>query len=439
MQNGGMNIHLKEVGYEASHCCRVFSSDSFCSFRNGRPPPEIDYQGKILISDVPLTGPGYFKYAITDEAGTTNFWAHDGTTVGEPTTFITNDCYNGVFNVILCGAPMQDIDPEICALDTALVLLVWFSADAVTFNEMQPAQDLLSSPYALNSRMVDGYHAADLVAAATNAFKETDRVFSSSAAAGVTTGDISNWNTAYEWGDHASAGYATGTPVYAETDSVWTTSSTNFYTKTEADGRFVDVAGDTMTGVLNIDSPLGLRISSASNEIVIGNAATAAENGVAMGSGASGSLTGTAVGASAQATDRGAAVGNGADGSMIGAAVGYQANGSDQGAAVGAFAQAQMYGVALGREAVASNSGVAIVYNAQGFSTNIAIGVASQARGVERIAIGHGVTNEVDNTARIRGALYMDGGMALYGRPTFGAGPFEQLVPLPPPSTMSCT
>ena len=38
---------------------------------------------------------------------------------------------------------------------------------------------------------------------------ETDPVFGGSAAAGITSPDITNWNTAYGWGDHASPGYLT--------------------------------------------------------------------------------------------------------------------------------------------------------------------------------------------------------------------------------------
>ncbi len=39
---------------------------------------------------------------------------------------------------------------------------------------------------------------------------ETDPVFSASAAAGVTTTQINNWNTAYSWGNHAGQGYLVG-------------------------------------------------------------------------------------------------------------------------------------------------------------------------------------------------------------------------------------
>lgn len=41
-------------------------------------------------------------------------------------------------------------------------------------------------------------------------YTETDPVYSASTAAGITSGDIAEWDTAYGWGDHASAGYLTG-------------------------------------------------------------------------------------------------------------------------------------------------------------------------------------------------------------------------------------
>ena len=44
-------------------------------------------------------------------------------------------------------------------------------------------------------------------------FTETDPIFSASAAAGITSSDITNWNTAYGWGDHSAAGYLTSIPI----------------------------------------------------------------------------------------------------------------------------------------------------------------------------------------------------------------------------------
>ena len=44
-------------------------------------------------------------------------------------------------------------------------------------------------------------------------YTETDPVYSASAAAGVTTTKIGNWDTAHGWGDHSSAGYLTSVPA----------------------------------------------------------------------------------------------------------------------------------------------------------------------------------------------------------------------------------
>tara|TARA_B100000575_G_scaffold160013_1_gene127853 strand:- start:6488 stop:9373 length:2886 start_codon:yes stop_codon:yes gene_type:complete len=45
-------------------------------------------------------------------------------------------------------------------------------------------------------------------------FTETDPVFTASAASGITSSNISNWDTAYGWGNHASAGYLTSLPAH---------------------------------------------------------------------------------------------------------------------------------------------------------------------------------------------------------------------------------
>jgi len=446
------------------------------------PPTEIDYQGKILVNDIPLTGPGYFKYAIANESGSTNFWSQDGTTTGEPATFITNDCYNGVFSAILGGALMGTIDCDIFGLNTSLYLRVWFSSDAVTFDEMLPSQDLLSSPYAINSDLLDGYHASELISAATNAFVETDPVFEASPASGIvglqierwnvafgwgdhstngyltaetdpifvasdayslTAAMMSQWNLAYGWGDHSTNGYLTAEtdPIFvasdaysltaammsqwdlaygwgdhstngyltAETDPIWTAASNLYYLQTEADNQFVDVAGDTMTGALKINdsASTSLRLDSAYSSIAIGASATGGVQGVAMGN-------------QANAADYGVAIGYQADGSRNGTAMGYDTRGYDSGVAIGSNAKGSNHSIGIGSVAHAAQTNIAIGYR------------ASALTGQERIAIGHNVTNNVDDTARLRGELYMDGGVAIYGRTPFATGSFKQLLPLPP-------
>ena len=48
-------------------------------------------------------------------------------------------------------------------------------------------------------------------------YTETDPVFTASAAGGITSTQVSNWDTAYGWGDHGSAGYLTS---YTETQTL---------------------------------------------------------------------------------------------------------------------------------------------------------------------------------------------------------------------------
>jgi hypothetical protein len=53
---------------------------------------------------------------------------------------------------------------------------------------------ILSVPYALHAKTVASY-------------PETDPVFAAHASSGITSGNITNWNTAFSWGDHATEGY----------------------------------------------------------------------------------------------------------------------------------------------------------------------------------------------------------------------------------------
>jgi hypothetical protein len=50
---------------------------------------------------------------------------------------------------------------------------------------------------------------------------EVDPVFRASPAAGVTSAEITNWNTAYGWGNHATAGYLKGGPFDAGAVPYW--------------------------------------------------------------------------------------------------------------------------------------------------------------------------------------------------------------------------
>jgi len=133
---------------------------------------ELDYQGKVLLNDIPFTGDGFFKFAISDENNSTNFWANDGTGSGEPAGSITNPVWNGLFSVILGSAPMSVINPDTFSSTNSRFLRVWFSSGS-GFIEMLPAQKIVGSAYSVNSLLVGGMSASTIqsnaVSQATNA------------------------------------------------------------------------------------------------------------------------------------------------------------------------------------------------------------------------------------------------------------------------------
>jgi hypothetical protein len=78
---------------------------------------------------------------------------------------------------------------------------------------------LLSVPYALHAVTAESI---------SGGIAETDPVFFVSPAHAISNGNLSDWNTAFGWGNHASAGYLTG---FSESDPIWTAASGNYYTK----------------------------------------------------------------------------------------------------------------------------------------------------------------------------------------------------------------
>jgi len=206
------------------------------------PMPELDYQGKILISDLPFTGPGYFKLALSDTTSSTNFWSNDGSVSLEPASSITGSVYNGVFSFVLGDSTMNAIPTSLFYNGYVLHLRVWFSTDDITFNEMLPSQKLVSSPYAINSDLLDGYEASELISIATNnitlsgdvtgpsdyntvdALQGNPLNVDSPASGQVLSFDGSVWTNA--------------AVSYTETDPIWTAASNLYYLQTEADALF---------------------------------------------------------------------------------------------------------------------------------------------------------------------------------------------------------
>lgn len=91
----------------------------------------------------------------------------------------------------------------------------WVAADRFLRIEMDPdggsnytnmgESQLLSVPYALHAGKAEN-------------ITETDPVFTSSVASGIAGNDITHWNSAYGWGDHATAGYAPALHTHSAAD-----------------------------------------------------------------------------------------------------------------------------------------------------------------------------------------------------------------------------
>ena len=79
---------------------------------------------------------------------------------------------------------------------------------------------------------------------------ETDPVFMSSAASNITNTDISNWNTAYGWGNHATQGYLTSVSLNSISD-VTITTPTNGQVLTYNGSIWVNADATGSTGGVN--------------------------------------------------------------------------------------------------------------------------------------------------------------------------------------------
>jgi hypothetical protein len=152
----------------------------------------------------------------------------------------------------------------------------------------QLAADLLYYPLSSNPA---GY---------LTSFTELDPVFTASVAAGITSTDISNWNAAYGWGDHALAGYLTQTAAdllyyplssnpagyltsYTESDpvfSAWLATPPNISTFTNDSGYIASLTTNNVLYVAkNGDDATGLADRLDKPFLTVQAAITAASSG----------------------------------------------------------------------------------------------------------------------------------------------------------------
>jgi len=181
----------------------VLASQPMAVTSSNPPPSMISYQGYITVDGSPYSGTGYFKFAVVDSVsddGSINYWANDGSTIGDPSTFVTLTVSSGLFKILLGDTSLPGMDYGIDATvfsETDTYLRVWFSETGSAFQALNPNSQFASTPYALRAQVAD------------SGPEETDPVFDTSPASAISTTHITDWNTSYGWGDHSTAGYLT--------------------------------------------------------------------------------------------------------------------------------------------------------------------------------------------------------------------------------------
>jgi len=124
---------------------------------------------------------------------------------------------------------------------------------------------LLSVPYALHAKTAETL---------SGGITETDPIFGASVASGITGTDTTNWNSAFGWGSHASAGYLTS---YTETDPIftdWGKDYTTLTNKPTIDGSETNVTAGTnvtITGSGTTASPYVVSATGGATPFAIGD------------------------------------------------------------------------------------------------------------------------------------------------------------------------
>lgn len=117
-----------------------------------------------------------------------------------------------------------DIQGNITGLDTRVSTLEGLPAASILSTDITNWNDA----YSWGDHALAGY---------LTSYTETDPVFTASVAAGILLADVTNWNTAYGWGNHASAGYLT-----TETDPEFAASAAYNIAQTDID-KWTDAYG----------------------------------------------------------------------------------------------------------------------------------------------------------------------------------------------------
>lgn len=137
-------------------------------------PSSIHLQGVVHVDGAPFDGSGLFKFALVNAAGSETYWSHDGSSAAgsEPASSISLDVAIGQYAVALG-------DTSIAGMTTAIVpsvfdaddahLRVWFNDGENGWQMLSPDQPIQSVGYAMKAANADlAESAASVVSGGVN-------------------------------------------------------------------------------------------------------------------------------------------------------------------------------------------------------------------------------------------------------------------------------
>jgi hypothetical protein len=145
----------------------------------------ISQQGLVTVNGNQFAGTGYFKFALVNAVGNVTYWSHDGSSAGgaQPTgSSVALPVRRGVYSVYLGDVAitnMTQVIPPSVFTNSEVFLRVWFDDGIHGMQQLSPDHRITSVGYAM----------------VAETYAETDPQFAASPAYGISTANISNWNS----------------------------------------------------------------------------------------------------------------------------------------------------------------------------------------------------------------------------------------------------